>query len=398
MTFFRRELDALQNQGLKRQLRLLADAQQVRAKVDGRELLLFASNNYLGLSHHPQVVEAACAAARQWGAGAGSARLVTGNMGIHRELEAALAQFKGSEDACLFSSGYLANLAMASLLQAGDAIFSDAHNHASIIDGCRLSPASVQIYGHGDVAQLAEMLSTWRQANGKRRALVVTDSVFSMDGDMASLQGIHELCQQWDAMLMVDEAHATGVVGPGGRGGVAAAGLEGQVDLVMGTLSKALGSAGGFIAGRQDLCDYLRNKARSFIFDTAPAPTSTAAALAALQVLQQNPHLPQLACLRARELATGLAPLFSQVALLPKVTLPTAAIVPLVVGEAEQAVALSQRLLAQGVLIPAIRPPAVPAHGAMLRATVTAEHSAADVQTAIAAVATALKESHDLLH
>jgi 8-amino-7-oxononanoate synthase len=383
LAFCGEEVAGIEAAGLLRRVRALESASEPEVVLDGRRVLCLASNNYLGLAAHPEVVDAAAEAARRYGAGAGSARLITGGNVLHDELEARLAAFKGTEAALLFSSGYLANLGTVSaLVGPGDAVFSDALNHASIIDGCRLSRADVVVYRHADAGDLAERLRAWRQrAPAGRRALVVTDSVFSMDGDVAPLPEIAAACDRHGAMLMVDEAHATGVVGPGGRGAVADHGLDGRVGVVMGTLSKALGAAGGFIAGSADLCAYLRNRARSFIFDTALPPPTAAAALAALGVLEREPERPVRARRLAARLANGLRAAGYDV---PD---PAAAVLPVVIGEPDAAMALSARLLDAGVLVTAIRPPSVPEGTSRLRATVMATHTDTEIERATAAFA-----------
>ncbi|MDQ1518445.1 MAG: 8-amino-7-oxononanoate synthase, partial [Actinomycetota bacterium] len=373
--FCAEEVARLEAAGLGRRVRALESASEPEVVLDGRRVLCLASNNYLGLAAHPEVVEAAAGAARLYGAGSGSARLVTGGLTIHDELEARLAAFKGTEAALLFSSGYLANLGtVAALVGPGDAVFSDELNHASIIDGCRLSRADVHVYRHGDAGHLADRLGAWRRnAGAGPRALVVTDSVFSMDGDVAPLPDIVAACDRHGAVLMVDEAHATGVVGPGGRGAVAGFGLEGRVGVVMGTLSKSLGAAGGFIAGSAALCAYLRNRARSFIFDTALPPPTAAAALAALAIVEREPERPVRARRLAGRLAAGLRAAGYDV---PD---PPAAVVPVVIGAPDAAVGLSARLLDAGVLVTAIRPPSVPDGTSRLRATVMATHTDGEI-------------------
>jgi 8-amino-7-oxononanoate synthase len=382
--FVAKELAALEHDTLLREIRSLESAQDPEVVLDGERLILLASNNYLGLATDPRVVDAAVEAARRWGAGAGSARLISGGTRLHDELEARLAAFKSSEAAILFSSGYLANLGtISALVSRGDAIFSDELNHASIIDGARLSHADVHVYRHADPEHLAALL---RERGGAGRRLVVTDTVFSMDGDLAPLPDLVEEVERHDAILMVDEAHATGVVGPGGRGAVAHFGLEGRVPVVMGTLSKALGSAGGYIAGSEPLIAFLRNRARAFIFDTAPPPPSVAAATAALAVVEQEPWRSERVLALARRLADGLrAGGFS-------VPEPAAAIVPVVVGSADSALAFARALQAQGVLVPAIRPPSVAPGTARLRATVMATHTDAQIDSAVRAFAGARVE------
>jgi len=385
LAFCGEELARIEAAGLGRRVRSLASASEPEVVLDGRRVLCLASNNYLGLAAHPEVVDAAAEAARRYGAGSGSARLVTGGLALHDELEGRLAAFKGTEAALLFSSGYLANLGtVAALVGPGDAVFSDALNHASIIDGCRLSRACVHVYRHADAGHLEDRLAAWRRtAPAGARALVVTDSVFSMDGDVAPLPDITAACERHGAVLMVDEAHATGVVGPGGRGAVAAYGVDGRVGVVMGTLSKSLGAAGGFIAGSADLCAWLRNRARPFVFDTALPPPTAAAALAALGVLEREPQRPVRARRLAGRLAAGLRGAGYDVAD------PPAAVVPVVVGAPDAALALSARLLGAGVLVTAIRPPTVPEGTSRLRATVMATHSDAEIDRAVAAFAAA---------
>jgi len=385
LAFCAEEVARLEAAGLGRRVRALESASEPEVILDGRRVLCLASNNYLGLAAHPEVIDAAAEAARRYGAGSGSARLVTGGLALHDELEGRLAAFKGTESALLFSSGYLANLGtVAALVGPGDAVFSDELNHASIIDGCRLSRADVHVYRHGDAGHLAERLEGWRRTAGTAaRALVVTDSVFSMDGDVAPLPHIVAACDRHGAVLMIDEAHATGVVGPGGRGAVAGYGLEGRVGVVMGTLSKSLGAAGGFIAGSASLCAYLRNRARSFIFDTALPPPTAAAALAALGIVEREPERPVRARRLSGRLAAGLRAAGYDV---PD---PPAAVVPVVVGAPDAAVGLSARLLDAGVLVTAIRPPSVPEGTSRLRATVMATHTDAEIDRAVAAFAAA---------
>ncbi len=266
-------LDELKALGLHRRTRLVSGPQGPHVLLDGRPVLLLCSNNYLGLADHPRVREAAAEAALRWGAGAGASRLVSGTMVIHRRLEERLADFKDREAALVFGSGYLANIgAIAALARPGDVIFSDQLNHASIIDGCRLSRAEVFVYDHCDIEHLE-----WGIAHaGGRGALIVTDSVFSMDGDVAPLGEIVELAGRYRLRTLVDEAHGTGALGPGGRGALAEAGLEGEVDVIIGTLGKALGSYGAFAACDRQMARYLLNAARTFIFSTAPPPPAIA--------------------------------------------------------------------------------------------------------------------------
>ena len=387
LSFCAEELRRLEAAGLGRRVRSLDSPSEPEVTLDGRRVLCLASNNYLGLATHPEVTAAAADAARRFGAGAGAARLITGGLTLHDELEAALAAFKRAEAALLFSSGYLANVGtIAALAGPGDAVFSDALNHASIIDGARLSRAQVHVYRHADAGDLFELLCRWRSSSpAGGRALVVTDSVFSMDGDLAPLPDLLQVAEGHDAVVMVDEAHATGVVGPGGRGAVAHFGLEGRVPVLMGTLSKALGAAGGFIAGTQELCAYLRHRARTFVFDTAMPPPVAAAARAALAVLEREPERPERARHLARRLASGLASAGY------RVSAPDAAVIPVIVGEPGAALALSADLLERGVLVTAIRPPTVPPGTSRLRATVMATHTDAQLERATCAFAAAAR-------
>ena len=356
------ELKAL---GLHRRTRLVSGPQGPHVLLDGKPVLLLCSNNYLGLADHPKVREAAAEAAMRWGVGAGASRLVSGTMTVHRRLEERLAEFKGQEAALLFGSGYLANVgAISALARPGDVVFSDALNHASIIDGCRLSRAEVFIYNHCDPEHLA-----WgvRQAEG-RGALIVSDTVFSMDGDVAPLQHIVEVAQRHRLRVLVDEAHATGALGPDGRGAVAQAGLEDQIDVIVGTLGKALGAYGAFVACQSSMSRFLLNAARTFIFSTALPPPAVAGALAALELLQDRPRLVQ-------RLQNNSAALRSELAHEGfDVRGSTTQIVPLVIGDAERAVRVCEAALEAGVFAQAIRPPTVPAGTSRLRLAVMASH------------------------
>jgi glycine C-acetyltransferase/8-amino-7-oxononanoate synthase len=366
-------LEELRSSGLHRRLRLINSPQGPRVMLDGRAVLLLCSNNYLGLADHPKVRRAAADAALRWGTSSGASRLISGNMDIHGELERRLAEFKRKDSALLFGSGYLANTGTISALAGRDeVVFSDELNHASIIDGCRLSRAEVFVYRHADTEHLEWGL---RKA-GSRAALIVTDGVFSMDGDVAPLPELAELARRHRCRLMVDEAHATGCTGPEGRGSVAAAGLTGEVDVVMGTLGKSLGSYGAYVCGSLELTDYLLNSARPFIFSTAPPPPAVAAASAALGLLDGRPkRVEKLAAnayaLRESLAAEGLNPGGSETQ-----------IVPLVVGEADAAMSLCERALAQGVFAQAIRPPTVPAGTCRLRMTAMATHRVGELRKA----------------
>jgi glycine C-acetyltransferase/8-amino-7-oxononanoate synthase len=376
-------LDDNRDRGLYRRMRMISGPQGPRVLLDGRPVLLLCSNNYLGLADHPRVREAAAEAAMRYGAGAGASRLVSGNMRIHRRLEERLADFKGYRSALLFGSGYLANAGVVqALAKPGEVVFSDALNHASIVDGCRLAGAETFVYDHGDVEHLAWGL---REAEG-RGSLIVTDGVFSMDGDVAPLTEIVELARRFDARVMVDDAHGTGTIGPGGRGSVAAAGLEDEVDVLVGTLGKSLGSYGAYACCDKAMAKYLVNTARTLIFSTALGPPQVAAAMAALELLREQPHRVERLQRNSRILRDALADQG-----LPAGDGDTP-IVPLILGDADAAVAASERALERGVFAQAIRPPTVPAGSSRMRLTVMASHTKSELRDAAKVVAKGVPE------
>ncbi|HSZ03748.1 MAG TPA: 8-amino-7-oxononanoate synthase [Solirubrobacteraceae bacterium] len=378
MSDIEERLQELERLGLARRLRLVSGPQGPTVLIDGKPVLLLCSNNYLGLADHPRVREAAADAAMRWGVGAGASRLVSGTMTIHRRLEERLAAFKGSQACLLFGSGYLANIGVIGALAGrGDAIFSDELNHASIVDGCRLSRAEVIVYRHRDVEHLEWSLRRHGSGrDGAARRLIVTDSVFSMDGDVAPLAEIAELADVHDARVMVDEAHATGNLGPGGRGAVAEAGLSDEIDVVVGTLGKALGSYGAYACASAEMVRYLINTARSLIYSTAPSPPAVAGALAALELLRERPHRVQRLRSNARVLRRALAREGFPVADLEM------QIVPLIVGDERDAMRLCQEAIERGVFAQAIRPPTVAAGSSRLRLTAMASHTASELQMA----------------
>ena len=376
-------LSELRAAGLERSLREVSGPQGPRVLLDGLEVLLLCSNNYLGLANHPAVREAAAKAAMRWGAGAGASRLISGSMTLHRRLEGRLAAFKGTDSALLFGSGYLANMGTVSALtRRGEVVCSDELNHASIIDGCRLSAAETFVFRHADLEHLA-----WGLERAKGRAsLIVTDGVFSMDGDLAPLEGLVELARRHDCRLMVDEAHGTGVLGPGGRGAVAEAGLVDEVDLIVGTLGKALGGYGAYVCVDEELRRLLINVARPFVFSTALPPPVVAAAYAALGQIEARPDRIErlrrnIAILRGALAEEGLE-------VEPRGT----QIVPLVIGDAAAAAAVCEAALRRGVFAQAIRPPTVPEGTSRLRLTVMATHRERELRRAAAAIAEAMRE------
>jgi len=374
MNEIEQRLQQLERLGLDRRLRMVSGPQGPRVLLDGRPVLLLCSNNYLGLADHPRVREAAAEAAMRWGVGAGASRLVSGTMTIHRRLEQRLAAFERCEECVLFGSGYLANAgAIGALAGRGDVVFSDELNHASIVDGCRLSRAEVVVYGHCDVDHLDWLI---RRHRGTGRRLIVTDSVFSMDGDVAPLLELVALAREHGARTIVDEAHATGVLGPGGRGALAQAELEGEVDIVIGTLGKALGSYGAYACARRETIRYLINTARPLIFSTAPPPPAVAGALAALELLEQRPHRVQRLRSNARVLRRALSA--------EGITAQDAEmhIVPVIVGEERDAMSLCEAALERGVFAQAIRPPTVAPGTSRLRLAVMAGHTAEELRDA----------------
>ena len=373
-------LEDLRSAGLHRRLRLIESPQGPRVTLDGSEVLLLCSNNYLGLADHPRVRQAAADAAERFGAGAGASRLISGNMSLHERLEKRLAAFTGYEAALLFGSGFLANLGtVASLAGRGQVVFSDELNHASLIDGCRISRAERFVYRHRDLEHLAWGL---RKA-GARAALIVTDSIFSMDGDVAPIADLLELARRHRCRLLVDEAHAIGSLGPGGRGAVAESGLSGEVDVVVGTLGKTLGSYGAYVCASSEIVELLVNVARPFIFSTALPPPAVGAGIAALAMLEGQPgmveHLRRnSATLRDALIEQGLdaGPSRTQ-------------IIPVVVGDADAAMALCERALEGRVFAQAIRPPTVAPGTSRLRLSVMANHRQDDLYAAARVIARA---------
>jgi 8-amino-7-oxononanoate synthase len=377
---------------LEQELAALADMRRLRAcrplagpsrqrpvdpMVDRGSLLSFSSNDYLGLASHPELLAAAAEAAEREGFGAGAARLVSGDLPAHRALEAELASFLGRPAALLFPSGYQANLGVLTALAGpDDLIASDAANHASLIDGCRLSKATVAVYAHAEVGAAAEALS---RLGSFRRRLLVTESLFSMDGDVAPLAQLAELAAATNAILVIDEAHALGVLGPGGRGLAAQAGIVPEV--LIGTLGKAFGAAGGFVAGAGPLRDVLVNRARTFVFTTAPPPPVAAAARASLRLIAGSVGSERRQRLQANQ-AQLAAALGGSIATRP------GPILPVIVGSDEEALTAADHLRRRGLFVPAIRPPTVPEGTARLRVTLSSEHQPPEIE----ALAAALKE------
>jgi 8-amino-7-oxononanoate synthase len=358
-------LDELKALGLQRRTRLVSGPQGPHVLLDGKPVLLLCSSNYLGLADHPRVREAAADAAMRWGVGAGASRLMSGTMTIHRRLEDRLAAFAGRESALLFGSGYLATAGTVSALaRPGDVVFSDELNHASIVDGCHASRADVFVYDHGDIDHLAWGID---QAEG-RGALIVTDSVFAMDGDVAPLAEIVELGQRTGVRTVIDESHAVGALGPGGRGALAEAGLDDQVDVIVGSLGKALGAYGAFVACDRAMSRYLVNAARTFVFSTSLPPPVVAGAMAALTLLEEKPQRVKKLAVNAAVLRAGLEREGFDMGG------SRTQILPLVIGDGPMAMRICEAALLRGLFAQAVGPPAVTPMTARLRLAVMATH------------------------
>ncbi len=374
------EINNLQESGLYNRIRTLSSPQGPWLIVDGKRALNFCSNNYLGLANHPKLVQAAKEAVEKYGVGPAAVRTIAGTMDLHVELERRLAAFKGVEAAITFQSGFNANLGtIPALVGKGDVIFSDELNHASIIDGCRLSGAQIVRYNHCDVADLEKALHQYRASYP--HALVVTDGVFSMDGDMAPLDRIYEVCQKYDVILMVDDAHGEGVLGRGGRGIVDHFGLHGKVDIEVGTLSKAFGVVGGAVAGNPIVVEWLRQRGRPFLFSSAMTVPDTAACLAALDILEQSTELVDKLWENTRYFKTEMKRLGFDTG--NSVT----PITPVMLGEAPLAQEFSRQLFENGVFAMAIGFPTVPRGKARIRVMISAAHTHDDLDYGLEAFA-----------
>ena len=373
----------LHERGLFRPLPVLESPQGPRIRIGGRELINMSSNDYLGLANDPALREAAMAGAKRWGGGAGAVRTIAGTLDVHQALEAEIAAWKGVEATLVFQSGFAGNLGtIPALVGRGDVILSDELNHASIIDGCRLSRAEIRRFAHADADSLREQLAG---CTADQRKLVVTDGVFSMDGDIAPLPDICDAAEAYGAMVMVDDAHGSGVLGRGGRGSVDHFGLHGRVQVQLGTLSKAIGSMGGYIAGSQALRDYLTHTARPVLFSTSHPPAVVETTRAAIRVLTREPERVERLWDNARFFKQGLSDLGMD---LGRSATP---ITPVIVGEAERAHALSDRLRQRGVFVQSVAFPTVPRDAARVRAMVSAAHSRDDLSQAIDAFGKAMR-------
>jgi 8-amino-7-oxononanoate synthase len=371
------ELEQIRARGLYRRMRYFEAPQGPRTRIDGRDVLVLSSNNYLGLCNDERLKSAAIAAIEKYGVGSGGSRLLTGSYDIHRRLEGEIANLKGTEACLVFNTGYMANLGAISTIADKDwVIFSDSLNHASIIDGCRMSGARVVIYNHCDLEDLHRKTDSCDTHSG----LIVTDGVFSIDGDIAPLPEILDIARNKGMLVMVDDAHATGVLGPNGAGTADYYGLQNEIDIQMGTLSKALASEGGYVAGKRQLIELMINRARSFIFTTALAPATIAVSLKALDIVKSSPE--------ARQNLIANSIWFQERLRSAGFNLPESrtAILSIILGDPEKAVAFSAELYAEGIYIPAIRPPTVPSGTSRLRISLMATHTREDLEEAALAI------------
>lgn len=371
MKFIAKELEEMEKSGLYRRLRTITSNQEAHVTIGGKDYVSFSSNNYLGLANHPKVKEAAVGAINKYGCGAGASRLIVGTMELHTHLEERIAQFEGRPAAILFCTGYVANVGViTALVGRQDIVIVDRLNHASIIDAVRLSGAKLLVYPHRDTTRLEDILKRYKAVKKK---LIVTDSVFSMDGDFAPLPAIIRLARKYKAITMVDEAHATGIIGPSGRGVSEHFGVAEDIDIIMGTLSKAIGSLGGFVAGSRELINYLHNKARSFIYTTALPPAVCAAAVASFDIIESQPKLRQKFWDRINQVKKGLGEIGFDL------MNTESHIIPVLVGNEKTVMEISRYLYENGILVPGIRKPTVPKNTARLRITLMATHTRRDI-------------------
>ena len=382
LTFLADALEEIKERDLYRQLRPISGVQSRRVQMEGHEVILLSSNNYLGLTDHPALRKAAVEALERYGCGAGASRSISGSMELHHALEERIAGFKGCEAALLFNTGYMANIGLlTTLVDDGDLIVSDELNHASIVDGCRLSRAEVSVYRHRAMDHLEAIL---RQSSHRRR-LIVTDGVFSTEGTITPLAEIRHLADRYQALVMVDDAHATGVLGQGGRGTAEHFSLTGEVEIQMGTLGKALGGFGAYVAGSKALIDYLINRCRTFMYTTALPPAVAAMALAALDIVEGEPERRQRLWENTAYFRQGLARMgFAVMGETP--------ICPVLVGDNALTMEADRRLMARGVFVQGLRPPTVPPKGARLRAALMATHTREDLDKALDAFQTVGRE------
>ncbi len=377
-------LRQLQKQHLLRNILSIKSETGPVVNIDGRPVILMASNNYLGLASHPKLKQAAISATERYGVGTGASRLISGTLTPHTELETALARFKQTQAALVFGSGYMANVGLIpALIGSGGLILADRLSHASLIDGCRVSRASLRVFHHRDLTHLERLLI---RRPPRRDILIVTEGIFSMDGDLSPLPDLIDLAEKYEARLLVDDAHGTGVMGLHGRGSLEHFGVESRLPFHMGTLSKALGTSGAYVVGPESVIRYLVNRSRPFIYTTAPPPATAAASLAAIEVLQAEPARRSRLWENRQYFYAGLQELGFLM------TDSVSPIIPIVIGRPEKATAMANRLLELGVYAPAIRPPTVPKDTSRIRATVTSEHSRDQLSAALAAFGQAGQE------
>ena len=376
LDFITKKLNELKEQGVYRKLTVLESPSEARSIINGKKVINLSSNNYLGLANHPRLKKAAVEAVEKWGVGAGAVRTIIGNMSIHEELEKRLAEFKHVEAVLTFQSGFTANAGViAAVVDKGDVIISDELNHASIIDGCRLSRADVIRYKHSDLEDLERVINEVKDNYNTK--LIITDGVFSMDGDIAKLPEIVELAEKYGCLTYVDDAHASGVLGKSGRGSADHFGLHGRVDIQIGTLSKAIGVVGGYVAGRKNLIEWLNHRGRPFLFSTAVPPSAAAACLEAINILSESTELTDKLWENSRYMKKALNDLGFNTG---KSETP---ITPVIAGEDKLAIELSKRLFEEGVFAQSIVFPTVPRGAARVRIMVTAAHSKKDLDEAI---------------
>lgn len=374
MNYITDKLTKIKDSGFYRELRYIDTAQSPRVKIEGKDFILLGSNNYLGLCDDSRLKKAAIDAINKYGVGSGGSRLTTGSYDLHKELEKKISSFKGTEASLVFNTGYMANVGIISALCDNSwVIFSDKLNHASIIDGYRLSGAKLIRYKHCDMNDLLDKINKYKGSNN----LIVTDGVFSMDGDIAPLPDIVGIAKKYNMMTMVDDAHATGILGKNGSGTASYFGLGNEIDITMGTLSKAVGSEGGYVAGKKELINYLINSARTFIYSTALSPSTIAVSIKSLEIIEKDEER-RVKLLKASNWFQNELKIVGFNVMETKTP-----IIPILIGEADKAVEFSKILLSQGVYVPAIRPPSVPRGTSRLRISLMATHSKEDLEEAL---------------
>ena len=365
--WIKHNLSEIKNLNLHRKLVEISSSMGPEVIIDNKKFYQFASNNYLGLTTNPSVINSSISSSKRYGTGTGGSRLVTGTSHLHSKLESEIAKFKKTKDSLVFSSGYLASIgAISAIMDKRDIIFSDELNHACLIDGARLSKCKIIIYKHLDMKDLEKKLIKFKSFKGKK--MIITDSVFSMDGDIAPLDKIIKLCKKYSCISMIDEAHATGVLGNTGSGASEMFGLQNEIDICMGTLSKAIGSVGGYVAGSKELIDYLKNKARSFIFDTSLPASSLTASLKSINIIKTKPELRLNLEKNIKYLKDYLSN--SKFSFLDSST----PIIPVILGDEKKALKVSKLLLKKGIFVPAVRPPSVPKGESRIRITLMSTH------------------------